>query len=89
MGTWDSEPCANDSAGDWIGELMDATCVRDRWLEGITADFEVDFESSVPRRSSSSSWAPLRLADRELRRGPERTITALRAVQKVRELSQG
>ena len=44
MGMWDYEAWDNDSAADWFGDLMDATNLRAKWLEGINSDLEEDYE---------------------------------------------
>jgi hypothetical protein len=44
MGMWDYEAWDNDLAADWFGDLMDATSLRSKWLEGIKSDLEDEFE---------------------------------------------
>lgn len=44
MGMWDVEAWDNDGAADWFGELMEATKLRDHWLEGIQADVEEEYQ---------------------------------------------
>jgi hypothetical protein len=89
MGTWESEPWANDSAADWFGDLMDATSLRDEWFAGITADPENEFE--VVR---AAAWLFIQLGrtyvwpvddfDDDL----ERTITALQVVRGTEEVAE-
>ena len=44
MGMWDFEAWGNDSAADWFGDLMEATKLREHWLNGIQGDAEDEYE---------------------------------------------
>lgn len=38
MGTWGPEAWDSDTAADWFGDLFDATGLRDRAVEALSAD---------------------------------------------------
>lgn len=42
MGIWNTKAYDNDAAADWLGDLMDATALRTRWLTGIGHDTDKD-----------------------------------------------
>ena len=52
MGTWDKTPYGNDSASDWFAGLMDATGLRQHWVDTLR-DLDVDDD---PERARAAVW---------------------------------